>query len=83
MTIYKCQLLHYRVYITTVVDKLPLPTAFDHIKRLDKVFKILIRVKAEMHQLIEELKDAAWDSDEEKGEGIDLRKGTLSTPRKK
>jgi len=60
MTIYECQLFYYRIYITTVVEKLLLPTAFDNIKRLDKIFKSLIRVKLEMLRIIEELKDAAW-----------------------
>ncbi|RUS34591.1 hypothetical protein BC938DRAFT_479581 [Jimgerdemannia flammicorona] len=70
MTIYKCQLFHYRIYTTTVVEKLLLPTAFDDIKRLDKIFKSLIRVKLEMLRIIEELKDAAWESNEENEEGI-------------
>ncbi|RUS27768.1 hypothetical protein BC938DRAFT_482763 [Jimgerdemannia flammicorona] len=82
LTVYKCQLQHYRVYTTTVVDKLSIPTTFDHVKYLDKMFRVLIRVKLDMYRLIEELKDAAWESDKEEGEEIDLRQETVPTPRK-
>lgn len=55
MTIYRCQLLHYYIYTTTVVSDLLLPTCFDQIKYLNN---ILIEMKLEMQQLIEEKKNA-------------------------
>jgi hypothetical protein len=57
-----------------------LPSSIDEIKYLDQVFKTLIKMKLEIQDVLKELRDASWDSDEEK-ENIDLRKKTFPKPK--
>ncbi|CAG8632620.1 7351_t:CDS:1, partial [Paraglomus occultum] len=47
--------------------------------RLHEISGSLIKVKFEMLRLVEELKDAAWESGED-NEEIDLRRETKLTP---
>ncbi|RUS19353.1 hypothetical protein BC937DRAFT_87620 [Endogone sp. FLAS-F59071] len=82
ITLYRCQLLHHRVYTTTAIGDFMLPSSFEEIKRLAKILKLFIRMRLEIQDVLKELKEAAWDSDDEGEKIIDLRE-TLSTPKKK
>jgi hypothetical protein len=74
------------VYTVTKVGVLTLPSFYEQMKLLAKLFKALIRVKLEIHDVMRELNEAIWEDDiEEMGADniLDLRKETQTTPTKK